>query len=252
MASQAAHQIASARSKKVDKSWLGSQRASTVKKLTGHAKVAEIVRQVADGTYVSVDFEGDPWDRQVWEKDNAWAAFVIYRDMGPLERSVSKVAKQIGKHVNNVFPWSKNNRWVERAALYDRDVDIRLRTAKVKALEEMQERQIKIGMVFQQVSARELTKINLRSANAPQTEVLTPEQILRYAQEGMRMERLARGEPEQVTLEKHELTVGEKRAQLALVAADQESAPLIEKLTDRMLDAVHLPDMSAQTDKEKE
>ena len=233
----------------VPKRGLGMQRPNILKRLSGTAKVAEVVRQVADGTYVSVDFEGDPWDRQTWEIDSAWNGFVIYRDMGPQERSVSKVAKAIGKHQNNVYPWSKNNRWVERAALYDRYVDQRAREAKLKAFEEATERHVKIGMVFQQVAARELTKINQRSAAAT-IEVLTPEQILRYAEQGIRTERLARGEPESITQEKHELSVADKRKQLAAVAVDQASAPLIEQLADRMMDAVHLPDTSAETDRE--
>lgn len=63
-----------------------------------------------------------PWDRQPGESDPAWAAFVVYRDLG-LERSTAKVRENTGKNRRLIEGWSSKNSWVVRVQAWDAEQD---------------------------------------------------------------------------------------------------------------------------------
>jgi hypothetical protein len=82
------------------------------------------------------------WERQPGETSRAFAAFAIYRDMSPGERSLRATrGPRRGHAARTVRTWSVKNRWVERAAAWDAEQD-RVRreafTAKTKELAEQQ------------------------------------------------------------------------------------------------------------------
>lgn len=64
----------------------------------------------------------NPWDRQPGESDPAWAAFVVYRDMG-LDRSTAKVRENVGKSQRLIEGWSSRHSWVMRVQAWDADQD---------------------------------------------------------------------------------------------------------------------------------
>ena len=67
-------------------------------------------------------FEGNSWDRQPGEGDEAWEAFVIYRNMGA-DRSIGRVRAKIGK-TNRIFEkWCSSHKWVYRSAEWDKHID---------------------------------------------------------------------------------------------------------------------------------
>jgi hypothetical protein len=55
-----------------------------------------------------------PWERLPGESPQAFEAFAAYRDMGA-ERSLSKVARQLGKSKTLMDRWSAQHHWVMRA-----------------------------------------------------------------------------------------------------------------------------------------
>lgn len=61
----------------------------------------------------------EPWERQPKEAPKAYASFIVYRDLGPMDRSIRRAAKELG--VTRLVPsrmfaqW----RWEERAAAWD-------------------------------------------------------------------------------------------------------------------------------------
>jgi hypothetical protein len=59
-----------------------------------------------------------PWDRQPRETSKAYAAFVIYRDMGT-DRTVRSVAEALNKSGTLIAGWSGKHNWVARAAAWD-------------------------------------------------------------------------------------------------------------------------------------
>lgn len=59
-----------------------------------------------------------PWERQEGETSKAYHAFSVYRDLGH-ERSVVKVAKELGKSRRVIEVWCLKHRWVERCSAWD-------------------------------------------------------------------------------------------------------------------------------------
>lgn len=90
-----------------------------------------------------------PWERQPEEGDEAWQAFVIYRDMLMVEaddgthlgrRSIREVARREGKAPSLMDKWSVRHKWRLRVEAYDADLDrdrrAVLRTEAIKAVRE--------------------------------------------------------------------------------------------------------------------
>ena len=69
-------------------------------------------------TRILDDFDVSVWQRQQGESTKAYAAFCVYRDMGP-ERSCPAVAAAVGKSGALMRRWSSRWEWVRRAAAYD-------------------------------------------------------------------------------------------------------------------------------------
>lgn len=61
----------------------------------------------------------EPWERQPRETPDAYAAFIVYRDLGPFGRSINAVARAIGKTRTVPKRWHEQYRWDERAGLWD-------------------------------------------------------------------------------------------------------------------------------------
>jgi hypothetical protein len=64
----------------------------------------------------------DFWERLDGESPQAFEAFALYRDMGP-DRSLGKVAKQLGKSRSLMERWSVLHHWVNRSDAWDIEAD---------------------------------------------------------------------------------------------------------------------------------
>jgi hypothetical protein len=63
------------------------------------------------------------WDRQPTETSKAWAAFLIFRDSPPNERTLQKTAEKLSKNLTTIKNWSAANNWFERAREFDAWLD---------------------------------------------------------------------------------------------------------------------------------
>ena len=84
------------------------------------------------------------WDRQPGETPKAFAAFCLYRDIPPLDRSVraavASFRKQGGKTTErNWETWSSLYNWSERSLASDSDLASRRRIRRGEALERAQD-----------------------------------------------------------------------------------------------------------------
>lgn len=89
-----------------------------------------------------------PWERQPEESDQAWEAFVVYRDMLQVEhdgvvigrRAFREVARRLGKSASLMDKWATRHKWRVRVEAYDADLDrdrrAVLRTEAIKAVRE--------------------------------------------------------------------------------------------------------------------
>jgi hypothetical protein len=89
-----------------------------------------------------------PWERQEGESTKSWAAFQLYRDLPPMERSIQRAySDQTGKTnraqstQSHWRVWSSRWRWVERAAAWDDEQDRKKREERQDEIRKMAERQ---------------------------------------------------------------------------------------------------------------
>lgn len=136
-----------------------------------------------------------PWERQPGESGPAYAAFELYRDLGPNERSLVKVARQLGKSVTLMERWSTRWSWKERVAAWDAEITRQKIAAQVKAAREMAERHAKVGLSLQKRGLELLHNLEPGSASW--------QDAVRLISEGVKIERVARGEPSEVVEQHH-------------------------------------------------
>jgi hypothetical protein len=136
-----------------------------------------------------------PWERQAGEGEKAFQAFATYRDLGPGERSVTRVAKTLGKGVRLPTRWSSRWLWVERARAFDAENDrLRLSRRRAQAEKEDEDEGVALNAAF----ARALAAVN-----SLQPKDLKGNQSIAALVEVVKMRRLRRGEPG----ERHRLDV---------------------------------------------
>lgn len=139
-----------------------------------------------------------PWLRLDGESAKAFAAFNIYRKMGP-RRSLSKTSAAIhgevlGKNptkVRQLAKWSSKNghNWVERVTFWDEEQD-RLDEIDMKeSRKDMIKRHASQSLILQSKSLEKLKDINPADLSA--------NDALRMLTEAIRIERLTRGVPDQ-------------------------------------------------------
>lgn len=151
------------------------------------------------------EYRGNIWERQAWESDAQFAAFLAYRDLG-LGRTIDaafgaysrknadtkerkkgtkeaqKGAKkdQVLKRANGRFrAWSKNNEWSKRALEYDnyelRQIDAAKIEAKKKAEAEKIERAKDLALAALERTLEKTTKERVRK----KYEMVKGEQVLK-------------------------------------------------------------------------
>lgn len=72
-----------------------------------------------------------PFEQQEQESHQAFAAFVVYRDLRS-DRSCEAVAQKVAKSSRLIKRWSARHNWVDRARSYDAAMDARARLATEK------------------------------------------------------------------------------------------------------------------------
>ncbi len=128
----------------------------------------------------------EAWYRQPKEGAKAYAAFCIFRDMGP-ERTITKTAEILGrKSASMIYKWSSSNNWQERVRAYENH----LQKIAVKAAEnarlEMLSRHANEAMLMQQIALQKLREID------PDT--VSVGDAVKMVDVAVKVERLARGE----------------------------------------------------------
>jgi hypothetical protein len=139
-----------------------------------------------------------PYERQPGESTKAYAAFCIYRDLGP-NRGLREACRQFygeGRaNLAQLDTWSSRWNWVSRAKAWDDELDRVNREAQAKARRDMAERHAKVGMALQDKAIRRLA--------AMQPDELSTADMTRYLIEGCKLEAVARGEPATIAEQRH-------------------------------------------------
>lgn len=126
-----------------------------------------------------------PWERLHDESAKAFQAFALYRDLGPRERSLRRVAAELGRDRSLIERWSVRHRWQDRVAAYDAEEDRRKLARRWKDIEEMSERHAKLALAVQAKLARRLENLDPME--------LAPRDLVQLLDTAVRVERLAFG-----------------------------------------------------------
>jgi hypothetical protein len=125
------------------------------------------------------------WERQEGETTKAYAAFCAYRDYG-IDRSIQKV---VNKYIENAWSmplllrWSAKHNWVKRCAAFDSYMDKERQKEFLAQTLEISRRQAQ--------SARRIQGIALERLSSLDPITLTNQELLRYLEIGMKLEREA-------------------------------------------------------------
>jgi hypothetical protein len=156
----------------------------------------------------SLDVAGRPWSEPLWERQEgesarAFEGFATYRDLGPA-RSLAAVGQALGKTKAACEPWSSRWGWVERAAAWDDEADRLLRerdlAERAQARRQMLAEHARVGQTLVQIGADVLAVYdvsNPESGEAAEARIaaLSASDAARLVATGAKLERLARGEP---------------------------------------------------------
>lgn len=89
-----------------------------------------------------------PWDPLDREGGKAYAAFTLYRDLGPSDRSINRVVSEGKCSRGQAGEWSGKYKWVERARAFDLYVDQRQREKAIRRILSTNERIADVGEAF--------------------------------------------------------------------------------------------------------
>lgn len=135
-----------------------------------------------------------PWGPQPNEGSKPFRAFAIYRDLGPAGRSLDAVAWQLrgdvaessqrppGRRLRSrrLQMWSRDWRWVERAAAWDAHVDQQVQWRLIDAAVEMAKRHALQARALQDRAVRRLMELNPAE--------LAPADVLKWMVAGCKLE----------------------------------------------------------------
>jgi hypothetical protein len=181
----------------------------------------------------------EPWERQPEETGPAWAAFQIYRDLGP-ERSIVLTRKTmkadadvkgeggtLAKENGKLQKWALKYNWVARALAFDKMIDKKRVEEHVEQSLEMTRRHIKVAMLIQKRGIARLLKMKKEDILK-----MKPIDAAKLIDQGVDMERLARG---QSTSQSRQVRVtqldGEVEGQVLEEVRDSRKA-LMDKLAE--------------------
>ena len=102
----------------------------------------------------------DPWGRARDESAKAYAAFVVYRDLGP-ERSLRVAAGRLGKSARLLKRWSSRHRWQERVASWETQQEVQAESSR-EAGEEARERRSRNSEQIEKVAMAGLRSLMVR------------------------------------------------------------------------------------------
>ncbi len=146
--------------------------------------MADRITLADDGRY--------PWDRQLGESEKKYAYFRTYLQLGPT-RTPKKTVERLNIWAaklsrRTIQEDSYRHRWVERAASFDRHMDVQWQKEVIEHGRRMVQEHLKTG--------RELLAKAEKALDAITAEELSPADVIRFIDLYSKLTRLALGEPE--------------------------------------------------------
>ena len=122
-----------------------------------------------------------PFERQEGESFRAFAAFVIYRELPPTERSLKRAYSEHNGKPSKVpgfwSQWSVKHEWTERAAAYDAHLDKARQAEREIAERSLAQRRIDFEVENQKRLEERVRKIEAMLDRADQSPIIRTESI---------------------------------------------------------------------------
>lgn len=125
------------------------------------------------------------WERQPKESSQAYQAFDLYLHMGE-NRSLRKVAQQLGKSSTLICRWSSAWSWQARVRDYENELKRKEFEEELKEAQKMRKRQIQTAVLLQKKAVEALSELDISE--------LAPKDILNFISKGAQLEREMRSE----------------------------------------------------------
>lgn len=134
------------------------------------------------------EIERQSWERAPGEGLRAFEAFCAYRDKG-VNRSIRSVAQELSKSIALIGRWSTTHQWVDRVSAWDDEQDRLKRLKHAEAIEEMNERHVRIAKMLQSKAIEKLTTMT------GDNNKLAPKDVQGFLALAAQLERVAMGAP---------------------------------------------------------
>lgn len=159
------------------------------------------------------------FDRMEGEPDDAWNALIVYRDLG-MARTLERVSQLLTVDVGLLRQWAVTWRWTPRIRVWDEQFYALYEQEQKQRFQEMQDRHARLATQL-------LTLVEQRFRDFT-PDHLTPSDVIRWLEIGVRVERQARGAPDLTT----------QTTQVQQVDVSKLSTEELEQLQ-RLLDKTH-------------
>lgn len=176
------------------------------------------VEQVHIASVATVDNE--PWNKMRGETARAYAAFLSYKALPARDRSLKKavIAHYGGfsaSKLRQYQTWSALHMWVDRASQWDQYIETQSTVAKLEQIKQMQGQHLNIAQALVTMAVKRLKNMSDLE--------LTPADMLRFLDDGIRIQRLSLGEPDSI-----QASIKEETTEIAFTEMSDEQ--LIQRI----------------------
>lgn len=162
-------------------------------------KDAVLAKKLANKSFKGLSDEKHPWEQQPGETSKAYAGFAAYRDLGPVCRSATSAAEEVGGKHRSFRHWHQVFLWAERAEAWDKHLDKKSLSAQLRDVVKARKRFEDLGKALQEIGGHELEvllgKIKSQKKGEKQSIGLSKSEMMRFLREGTRLELIGLGEP---------------------------------------------------------
>lgn len=183
--------------------------------------------------------DNQKWEKLPQESSKQFLAFTLYRDLSS-NRSIQKVAQQraeSGPHTSKLKEWSVKYGWVERAAAYDEHLDEIKRSGKEKEIRELAAQnsiEIQRMNIRHTLEAQLLQNKAIEKLESLNIDDMKPQDIVKFYDTAVKIERLSRGMPTENIKQEQELTEVEKDA----INPEKIKNPEVRKAANKFIRAI--------------
>lgn len=159
-----------------------------------------MAKRTENATFKGIAEGKHPWEKQPGETSKAYGGFCVYRDMGPVRRSVLGACKEAEGAPRSFTKWFKNLMWQERAQAWDEYLNKESLDRQLTDVVEARKRIVQLGQALQTLGGHEMevmlaTAKEQKRNGKKESLGLKKSEVVRFIKEGTRLELIGLGEP---------------------------------------------------------